>query len=68
VLYVLRCIAACSYNILVVHAGLVPGLPLHQQNLTMLIKLRELLQAPDGRCGSEAVAGSLQYPEMYLQH
>jgi hypothetical protein len=40
----------CRYNILVVHAGLVPGVPLQQQNLTILIKLRDLQQAPDGRC------------------
>jgi hypothetical protein len=44
------CHAVCSYNVLVVHAGLVPGVPLQQQDLTMLIKMRELLQAPDGRC------------------
>jgi hypothetical protein len=46
----------CSYNLLVVHAGLVPGVPLQQQDLTMLIKMRELLQAPDGRCAAAAAA------------
>lgn len=45
----------CSYDILVVHAGLVPGVPLQQQDLASLIKMRELLQAADGRCGQQRI-------------
>uniref|UniRef100_A0A383VP43 Calcineurin-like phosphoesterase domain-containing protein n=1 Tax=Tetradesmus obliquus TaxID=3088 RepID=A0A383VP43_TETOB len=60
-----------GYNILVVHAGLVPGVPLQQQELTMLIKMRELLRGPDGSWqglekgqeGSQAWAGVWQGPQ-----
>jgi hypothetical protein len=32
-----------------VHAGLIPGLPLQQQDLGVLTKVRDLVRAPDGR-------------------
>lgn len=40
----------CSYDVAVVHAGMLPGVPLEQQQLVHLSKMRDLLQAPDGRC------------------
>ncbi|KAF6254526.1 Metallo-dependent phosphatase-like protein, partial [Scenedesmus sp. NREL 46B-D3] len=60
-----------GYDILVVHAGLVPGVPLQQQDLASLIKMRELLQAADGSWqglekgqeGSRAWAGMWQGPQ-----
>ncbi|XP_076106303.1 bis(5'-nucleosyl)-tetraphosphatase PrpE [asymmetrical]-like [Mytilus galloprovincialis] len=35
-------------NILIVHAGLVPGIPIHQQNLDNFIHIRNLYQDNDG--------------------
>ncbi len=37
------------YNILVVHAGLLPDVPLHEQQLLHMTKMRDVHQAPDGR-------------------
>ncbi|WIA19775.1 hypothetical protein OEZ85_005687 [Tetradesmus obliquus] len=37
-----------SYNLIVVHGGLVPGVPLQQQQLVHLAALRDVLPQPDG--------------------
>ncbi len=37
--------ALCRYGVKVVHAGLVPGIPLEQQQPAHLTKMRELLRA-----------------------
>ncbi len=39
-----------GYDVIVVHGGLVPGVPLEQQGLEHLCALRDLLRLPDGRC------------------
>jgi len=49
-------VVVCNrYNVLVVHAALVPGVSLEQQDLSVLTKVRDLLQTPDGRSGPTAV-------------
>jgi hypothetical protein len=47
----LRCpCVARRYNLIVVHGGLVPGVPLEQQQLVHLAALRDVIPQPDGRC------------------
>lgn len=42
----------CSYDLIVVHGGLVPGVPLEQQDLGLLAAMRDILVQPDGRYAS----------------
>ncbi|WIA17343.1 hypothetical protein OEZ85_014206 [Tetradesmus obliquus] len=37
-----------GYNLVVVHAGMLPGTPLQQQQLATLTTMRDIAQAPDG--------------------
>jgi len=41
-------ISVPSYNIIVVHAGLVPGVPLHSQHSADMTKMRGLVKESDG--------------------
>lgn len=44
------CAVLFRYNVLVVHAALLPGVPVESQDLGVLTKVRDLIQTPDGRC------------------
>lgn len=37
------------YDMIVVHGGLMPGVPLEQQDLELLTAIRDILVQPDGR-------------------
>jgi hypothetical protein len=41
--------AGCRYNLVVVHAGVLPGVALEQQQLATLTTMRDIAEAPDGR-------------------
>jgi hypothetical protein len=45
------CAALRRYNVLVVHAALLPGVPIEAQDLGVCTKVRDLLHTPDGRYG-----------------
>jgi hypothetical protein len=40
--------AGCRYNLVVVHAGVLPGIPLQQQQLDTLTTMRDIAEAADG--------------------
>jgi hypothetical protein len=40
---------AFRYNLIVVHGGMLPGVPLEQQQLVHLAALRDVIPQPDGR-------------------
>lgn len=55
----LRYAVSCRYNVGVVHAALLPGVPIEAQDLGVCALVRDVLQTPDGRsviaatlCGS----------------
>jgi hypothetical protein len=41
-------LALLDYNVTVVHAGLVPGVPLHKQDLGDVVEMRELVRKSEG--------------------